>query len=207
MLSASDNGDDPPRSEQDKTIPNLSSMAKESRSTNLVRNLEEFRGCRLQVTGRRAGFNGLLVCNDTVIRKIELKTVEKSDNWFAINGLYGIESLFFDPTYFLYFVLTNERRILIAQAIPFLQMQIPSYNIDVLNDVGEWITMTRALSNKAGLNIIPRINFKLRVGIRQLVELLEAGKGSDTWLNCVESVWYSEVDNLWRMTFPVSSSR
>jgi hypothetical protein len=137
----------------------LSSLAKESRSNKIVKDLEQFRGCTLQIARRRAGFNGLSVCSGNVVRKIELKTVDRSDDWFAINGTYGIESLFFDPQYFLYFVLINENKVLIAQAIPFLQAQIPSYKTDVSNEMSEWLNKTRALSESAGLNIIPRINF------------------------------------------------
>lgn len=184
----------------------LTSMAKESRSTQLVRELEEFRGCALKVAGRRAGFNGLSVYKGNVVRKIEVKTVDKSDYWFAINGLRGIECLFFDPQYYLYFVLVKEQRILIAQAIPFLQAQIPAYKADVHNDVREWLDMTKALGAKSGLNIIPRINFKLRVGIRELTELLESGQGVDEWRSCVDSIWHSEAANSWRMTFSSTPS-
>jgi hypothetical protein len=185
-------------------MADLSGMAKERLSNTLVRDLEEFRGCTLQITGRRAGFNGLSVCEGTVVRKIELKTVDRTDYWFAINGVYGIESLFFDPRYYLYFVLINERKVLIAQAIPFLQAQIPKYNASVSEEVREWLDMTKALSSRAGLNIIPRINFKLRVGIRNLIALLDAGHGTHEWTSCVDSIWHSDGPGSWQMTFPVT---
>jgi hypothetical protein len=85
----------------------LNAMAKESEGLRLVRSLEEARGCTLRVAGRRTGFNGISVCEGMVVRKIELKTIVNSDYWFAINGLYGIESLFFDHQYYLYFTLVN----------------------------------------------------------------------------------------------------
>lgn len=180
----------------------LSSLAKESRSNVIVKDLERFRGCTLQIARRRAGFNGLSVCNGDVVRKIELKTVDRSDDWFAINGTYGIESLFFDPQYYLYFVLINENKVLIAQAIPFLQAQIPSYKTDVSNEMREWLEKTRTLSESAGLNIIPRINFKLKVGIRRLVAFLESGQAIDEWQHCVDSIWYSSTTGGWQRTFP-----
>lgn len=180
----------------------LSSLAKESRSNSIVKDLERFRGCTLQIARRRAGFNGLSVCNGDVVRKIELKTVDRSDNWFAINGTYGIESLFFDPQYYLYFVLINENKVLIAQAIPFLQAQIPSYKADLRDEMREWLEKTRTLSENAGLNIIPRINFKLRVGIRKLVALLESGQAVDDWRHCVDSIWHFTVLSGWQTTFP-----
>jgi hypothetical protein len=176
-------------------------MAKESRSNRLVGELEEFRGCTLQTTGRRTGFNGLAICHGNVVRKIEIKTVDRSDYWFAINGLHGIESLFLDPKYYLYFVLVNEQKIMIAQAAPFLKAQIPGYNADVSHDVEEWLNLTKTVGAKSGLNIIPRINFKLRVGIRELVRRLELGQEVDYWRHCVDSIWYSESPHSWRQTF------
>lgn len=184
-------------------MSDLSSLAKESRSNRIVRDLEEFRGCVLQLTGRKTGFNGLSVCDGNVIRKIEVKTVDRSDDWFAINGTYGIQSLFFDAQYYLYFVLVNENKVLIAQAIPFLQAQIPTYKADIRDDMKRWLDATRTLSQNSGLNIIPRINFKLRVGIRTLVETLEVGQAADDWRHCVDSVWHRVAPQVWRMTFPV----
>jgi hypothetical protein len=185
---------------------NLSNLAKESRSNRLVKDLEEFRGCTLRIAGRRAGFNGLSVYDKDVVRKIEIKTVDRSDNWFAINGLYGIEKLFFDSQYYLYFVLINEMKILIAPAIPFLQAQIPTYNADTGREVSEWLELTRTLGTKSGLNIIPRINFKLKVGIRELVRLLESGQGTGDWLGCVDSVWCSAKLGSWHKTFSSTGS-
>ena len=182
-------------------MADFSSMAKESLSTRLVRQLEEARGCTLRIAGRRSGFNGLSVCDGDVVRKIELKTVDRSDNWFAINGVYGIESLFFDPDYYLYFVLINERKVLIASAIPFLQAQIPSYSIEVGDDVREWIDLTKALGVKAGLNIIPRVNFKLKTGIRELISRLEAGNTVGAWSSGIDSLWVSDAPYSWRSTF------
>lgn len=173
----------------------------------LIKSLEEFRGCDLKVAGRRVGFNGLSVCNGDVVRKIELKTVDKSDNWFAINGIYGIESLSFDPQYYLYFVLSPEEKILIAQGVPFMQAQLPLYNVDVEEDMREWLDSTKKLSTKSGLNIIPRVNFKLKLGIRKLTALLESGQPEETWRNCVDSIWQFEASGLWRMTFPLTNQK
>lgn len=185
----------------DKSAPKLSTMAKESISAELVKDLEEYRGLTLQTAPRRSGFNGLSVCDGEVVRKIEIKTVDRSDNWFAINGLLGIECLLFDPQYYLYFVLIRERKILIAQATLFLQVQIPSYCPDVGDDMRRWLDLTKAIGGKSGLNIIPRVNFKLEVGIREPVRFLESGQGSDRWQNCVESVWCSKATHFWQRTF------
>lgn len=184
----------------------LTSLAKESLSNKIVKDLEKFRGCTLQITGRRTGFNGLSVCNGVVVRKIELKTVDRSDNWFAINGVYGIQSLFFDPQYYLYFVLINENKVLIAQAIPFLQAQIPTYRVDVEEEMKKWLGATRRLSENSGLNIIPRINFKLKIGIRKLISLLESGQATTDWHQCVDSVWQNVGAEGWLRTFPTYTS-
>ena len=191
-----------------KPMRQLSTMGKESLGTQLVKDLEEFQGLTLQMAPRRAGFNGLAIRNGDVVKKIEIKTVDKSDNWFAINGLRGIESLFFDPQYYLYFVLVRERKVVIAQAIPFLQVQIPSYNPDVGDDMRRWLDLTRAIGEKSGLNIIPRVNFKLNVGIRAVVEILESGQDTiDDWQNCVESIWHSEAPHSWRRTFGIGKEQ
>lgn len=176
-------------------------MAKESLSTELVKDFEESQGLALQIAPRGSGFNGLSVRNGEVVRKIEIKTVDRSDNWFAINGLRGIECLFFDPQYYLYFVLIRERKILIAQATPFLQAQIPSYHPDVGDDIRRWLDLTKKIGVRSGLNIIPRVNFKLKVGIRELVRLLESGQDTNNWQNFVESIWYSEAPHSWQRTF------
>lgn len=183
----------------------LSTMAKESLSTQLVKDLEEFQGQELQIASRRAGFNGLAIRNDNVVRKIEIKSVDKSDNWFAINGLRGIECLFFDPQYYLYFVLIRERKVVIAKAIPFLQTQIPTYNPDIGNAMREWLDLTKEIGEESGLNIIPRVNFKLTVGIRALIELLESNRDKDPWTDSIESIWALEEPDSWQMTY--SSTR
>ena len=179
-----------------------SGMAKESQSTRLVRSLEAARGCVLQVANRRSGFNGLSVCEGTVVRKIELKTVINTDYWFAINGLYGIQSLFFDPQYYLYFVLANERKVLIVRAAPFLQTQIPAYNTDVSEEVNDWLAATRKLCSNSGLNIIARVNFKLKTGIRKIVSDLEAGIDISRWNASVDSIWQADADENWTQSYP-----
>jgi hypothetical protein len=178
-------------------------MAKESESFQLVRSLEQFRGCEMKTANRRMGFNGVSICDGSIIRKVEVKTVVNSDNWFAINGLYGIESLFFDPQYYLYFVLSKERIIVIAQAMPFLQMQIPKYNSEVGDEVRQWTALTRQLCDISGLNVLPRINFKLKVGIRNLLKLLADKAESVQWQQSIDSVWQSEDGLNWTKTFPL----
>jgi len=157
----------------------------------------------LEVAGRRSGFNGLSVCNGEVIRKIELKTVENSDDWFAINGLYGIESLFFDTRYYLYFALIKEQKILVAPGIAFLQSQIPGYKTDVGDDMKEWISLTKEIGNKAGLNIIPRVNFKLKLGIYSLVKVLEDKQQASQWSIAVDSIWHLQEAGFWQRTYPL----
>ncbi len=178
-------------------------MAKEGKGIRLVRSLEESRGCKLEVAGRRSGFNGLSVCQGEVVRKIELKTVENLDDWFAINGLYGIESLFFDTRYYLYFALIREQKILVAPGIAFLQSQIPGYKSDVGNDMREWIGLTKEIGAKSGLNIIPRVNFKLKLGIYSLVKVLENEHQDSQWSSAVDSIWHLTDAGTWQRTYPL----
>jgi len=178
-------------------------MAKEGKGIRLVRSLEASRGCVLEVAGRRSGFNGLSVCNGEVLRKIELKTVENSDDWFAINGLYGIESLFFDTRYYLYFALIREQKILVALGIAFLQSQIPGYKAGVGDDMKEWISLTKEIGTKAGLNIIPRVNFKLKLGIYSLVNVLENEQEASHWSIAVDSIWHLPESGSWQRTYPL----
>ena len=84
----------------------------ESRGWALVASLETFRGCSIKFASKGSGFNGLSISMSGETRKIELKTVSRSDNWFAINGLQGIKKLFFDEHYWFYFSLLPERIVL-----------------------------------------------------------------------------------------------
>lgn len=87
--------------------------------------------------------------------------------------------------------------------MPFLQMQIPKYNSEVGDEVRQWTALTRQLCDISGLNVLPRINFKLKVGIRNLLKLLADKAESVQWQQSIDSVWQSEDGLNWTKTFPL----
>ena len=93
----------------------------ESRGWALIASLETFRGCSLKFASKGSGFNGVSTSKFGQTRKIELKTVSRSDSWFAINGLKGIKKLFFDKDYWLYFSLIPAMTVITSKALPFIE--------------------------------------------------------------------------------------
>lgn len=105
-------------------MPKIHGSSTETLGWSLISSLETHRGCTIHLVNKKSGFNGLSTYHSGEIRKIELKTVERSDNWFAINGLEGIEKLFFDENYWLYFAIIPEKYVICTKAIPFLRHQV-----------------------------------------------------------------------------------
>jgi hypothetical protein len=60
----------------------------------MVCSVETYRGCSIQLVKNTSGFNGLSTNKNGEVRKIEVKTMEKSFNWIAISGLIAIDKLF-----------------------------------------------------------------------------------------------------------------
>jgi len=161
----------------------------ESRGWALIASLETFRGCSIKFASKGSGFNGMSVSMSGETRKIELKTVSRSDNWFAINGLQGIKKLFFDEEYWLYFSLLPERIVIMVKALPFLEKQV-DYRTgkSLLEQLKIWIKQTEKITGDFGLQFIPRINFKVRVPIRQMLrQILDNPQGND-WERMAVSV-------------------
>lgn len=90
----------------------------------LVCSVETFKGCNINLVKRTSGFNGLSIYKSGEVRKIEVKTMGKSDYWIAINGFTAIDKLFFERDYWLYFVLLPENTIVMAKALPFIKISI-----------------------------------------------------------------------------------
>lgn len=105
-------------------MPKIHGSSTETLGWSLISSLETHRGCTIHLVNKKSGFNGLSTYHSGEIRKIELKTVERSDNWFAINGLEGIEKLFFDENYWLYFAIIPEKYVICTKAIPFLRHHV-----------------------------------------------------------------------------------
>lgn len=96
----------------------------DARGWGLVTSLETTRDFALSLTAKRSGFNGLSISKSGEVRKIEVKTIHKSDTRFAVNGLQGIERLFLDKDYWIYFALLPENVVVVTHAVPFLQNQV-----------------------------------------------------------------------------------
>ena len=170
--------------------------------SGLVGSVETFKGCRLKFVKRLSGFNGLSINKNGEARKIEIKTMQKSDYWIAINGFIAIDKLFFDRDYWLYFVLFPENIVVMAKALPFIKKQMKmSTELDFLTDLENWIKSTRKLSKKSGLKFIPRINIKFNVPIRKLVEMLVLGNYDNEWKESVKEVWQNP--STWERIFYV----
>ncbi len=140
--------------------------------------------------------------SDLEVRKIEIKTMEKSDYWIAINGFIAIDKLFFERDYWLYFVLYPENIVVMAKALPFIKKQLKiSKEFDFLSDLESWMKSTRKLSRKSGLKFIPRINMKFNMPIRELVKSLISNNYDKEWESSVKEIWENKSN--WEMIFYV----
>ena len=168
--------------------------------SGLVSSVETFKGGKLQFVKRTSGFNGLSIYKNGEVRKIEIKTMEKSDYWIAINGFIAIDKLFFERDYWLYFVLYPENIVVMAKALDFIKKQLTlSKEIDFVSDLESWIKSTRRLSKKSGLKFIPRINIKFSLHIRELVKLLKSNRYDKEWENSVKEIW--QMEGSWKKIF------
>lgn len=158
----------------------------------LVCSVETFKGCQIKLVKRVLGFNGLSTYKSGEARKIELKTMQKSDYWIAINGFTAIEKLFFDKNYWLYFALVPENIVVMAKALPFINNQLPvskNGSGDYLKVLKDWIKLTKNLSKKSGLQFIPRINIKFRVPLRDIVKETKDTRLGDIWRTSIFEIW------------------
>jgi hypothetical protein len=183
-------------------MENIHGSTTESRGWALVASLETFRGCSIKFSNKSSGFNGLSVNLSGESRKIELETVSHSDNWFAINGLSGIKKLFFDPTYWLYFSLVQEKTVLMVRALPFLEKQV-NYRSgeNLLLELKTWIEQTEKITNDFGLHFIPRINFKVKTPIRQMIEQILSNSDGNDWKDIDISIWRMDNRGYWNKIY------
>ncbi len=173
----------------------------EARGWGLVTSLETSRHFSLSLTNKRSGFNGLSISKSGDVRKIEVKTVHKSDRWFAVNGLQGIERLFLDKDYWIYFSLLPENIVIVTHALPFLRKQV-RYNhadLDLSAELKEWIDLTKRRSREFGLRFVPRIHLNVRVPIRRLLEQVLEKPDDPEWHSAVAEIW--ENKGKWRCLF------
>src|SRR4051812_38305044 len=90
----------------------------------LACSVETFRGCTIQLVKKDSGFNGLSTNKNGEVRKIEVKSMERSFNWIAISSVIAIDKLFFERDYWIYFVLLPTNYVVMTKGLPFLKQQL-----------------------------------------------------------------------------------
>lgn len=173
----------------------------EARGWGLVTSLETSRNFSLTLTAKKSGFNGLSISKNGEVRKIEVKTVEKGDKWFAVNGLQGIERLFLDKDYWIYFALVPESIVIATHAVPFLRLQV-KYNerhADLTGQLKQWIELTKGISRNFGLRFVPRIHLNIRVPIRKLLKCILDNPNDPEWHDVIAEIWKN--DGKWKCLF------
>lgn len=160
----------------------------------LVCSIETFKKGHIQLVKRLSGFNGLSTYNSGEVRKIELKTMEKSDYWIAINGHLAIDKLFFDRDYWMYFVLIPENIVVMTKALPFIKSQVKQSDNDFIKELENWIKSTKNLSKNSGLTFVPRINIKFTTPMRKLVQHILSGDYEKDWNDSVIEIWENKSE-------------
>lgn len=161
----------------------------------LVCSIETFKKGNIQLVKRLSGFNGLSTYNSGEVRKIELKTMEKSDYWIAINGHMAIDKLFFDRDYWIYFVLIPENIVVMTKALPFIYNQLKLSNeTNFLKELEEWIKSTKTLSKNSSLTFVPRINIKFNFPLRKLVKYILSQDYQQEWNSSIREIWQNQSE-------------
>jgi len=174
--------------------------------TGLVCSVETFKGGWIKLVKRTSGFNGLSTYKNGESRRIEIKTMEKSDYWIAINGYIAIDKLFFDKDYWLYFVLMPENIVVMTKALPFIKQQLKlTKNFNFLKELRAWVKSTKKLSKESGLTFVPRINIKFYLPIRELVSFLQSKNYNNNWNEAVIEIWQNKAS--WEKLFSADGER
>jgi len=183
-------------------MPKVHGSSTETLGWSLVSSLETHRGCSINIVSKGSGFNGLSTSLSGDVRRIELKTVHKSDNWFAINGIAGIEKLFFDEDYWLYFAIIPENYVICTNAIPFLRKQVSAKIDENPTDyIRSWIALTKAITRDFEIKFIPRMNFKVKTPIRIILQEVLEDPNDHDWQGIVEEVWHLDEAGQWQRDY------
>ena len=166
----------------------------EKMGLGLVCSLETFKGAKIDLVKRLSGFNGLAVYKYGQVRKIEVKTFQRSDKWIAINGIRAIDKLFFEQDYWIYFVLIPENKVICTKGLPFIQRQMQlTNNFDYLSHLKEWMHLTKNLSKSTGLQLNLKINVPFSVPMRTLTSQVLEGT-SNHWEDAIIEIWENKAE-------------
>ena len=156
----------------------------------LVCSIETYRGCNIQLVKKNSGFNGLSTNKDGEVRKIEVKTMERSFNWIAVSGLTAIDKLFFERDYWVYFVLLPDNYVVMTKGLQFIKRQLSfSSNSDFIVNIEGWMKATRKLTRASGLKFLPKLQLKFPVPLDKLVQHLVQNPADQTWHTSVVEIW------------------
>jgi len=166
----------------------------------LVCSVETFRGCSIQLVRRTSGFNGLSTNRGGEVRKIEVKSMERSFHWIAISGSIAIDKLFFERDYWIYFVLLPRNQIVMTKGLPFLKQQLSfTANQEFVQNLQDWARSTRKLTRGSGLKFIPKLQLKFPVPLDSLVDQITRNPDDRTWHGSVIEIW--ENKRTWERLF------
>lgn len=156
----------------------------------LVCSLETFRGSSIQLVKKESGFNGLSTNRNGEVRKIEVKSMEKSFHWIAISSITAIDKLFFERDYWIYFVLLPHNYVVMTKGLPFIKRQLAfSSNDDFTQEIQEWVRATKRLTKKSGLKFQPKLQLKFPLSLDRLVSHLIQNPNDSTWHGSVVEIW------------------
>jgi hypothetical protein len=153
----------------------------------------DFRGCRIELVKKVSGFNGLSTNRDGEVRKIEVKSMEKSFGWIAISSLTAIDKLFFERDYWIYFVLFPQNYVVMTKGLPFITRQLSfTSNEGFIENIRAWMKATRRLTRDSGLTFLPKLQLKFPVPLNKVVEHLLQNPDDTTWHDSVKEIWQNQ---------------
>lgn len=167
--------------------------ALEKVGVGLACSVETYRGCNIQLVKKTSGFNGLSTNKYGEVRKIEVKTMQNSFNWIAISSTIGIDKLFFERDYWIYFVLVPQNYVVMVKGFPFLKKQMDFTADDkFIANLNEWMKYTKLISKGSSLKFLPKLQLKFPTPIDKLVKHLLENPNDNEWNESVIEIWQNQ---------------
>jgi hypothetical protein len=158
-----------------------------------VCSVETFCGCEIKIVKKQSGFNGLSTNKMGEVRKIEVKSMEKSFNWIAISSLTAIDKLFFERDYWIYFVLLPDVYVVMTKGLPFIKRQLSfTEDEEFITSLREWMKATKKLTRGSTLKFLPKLQLKFTIPLDELVTKLLVNPDDSTWHDSVIEIWQNK---------------